>query len=119
MHETRNGWVAVTNEVSLTPQDQVWRAARVRVPVLRGWELGYLCTDHRIRQIGATISDFRYEPDPASATGTLFYTLTMLLSDDSGNLDYASAVVDVFGMNARGECPHPILASAEAALLSQ
>jgi hypothetical protein len=138
MHETRNGWVAVTNEVSLTPQDQVSFCTAVgdptgaenykiegvplefAVPVLRGWELGYLCTDHHVREIGATISDFRYEREPASTTGTLFYTLTMLLTDDSGNLDYGNAVVDVFGMNARGEGPHPIqLATTDAALVSQ
>lgn len=119
MHETRNGWVPVTNEVSLTPQDQVSFCTAVgdptgeehykiegvplqyAMPVLRGWELGYLCTDHHVRQMGASITDFRYERDANGTTGTLYYTLDMQLSDDSGNLDYAGALVDVFGMNAR------------------
>ena len=51
--------------------------------------------------MGASITDFRYERDASGTSGTLYYTLSMLLSDDSGNLDYGSAVVDVFGMNAR------------------
>jgi hypothetical protein len=119
MHETRRGWEPVTNEVSLAPQDQVSFCTAIgdptgeehykiegvplqyAVPVLRGWELGYLCTDHHVREMGASITDFSYERDASGTSGTLYYTLSMLLSDDSGNLDYGGAVVDVFGMNAR------------------
>lgn len=126
MRATQNGWVEVQNDVSLAPADSVsfctgigdptgeaqFRIDNVpldyAVPVLRGWELGYLCTDHHVREIGTSITDFRYERDPNATSGTLYYTLSQRLSDDSGNLDYAAAAIDVFGMNALGEGPHPV-----------
>jgi hypothetical protein len=118
--ETRSGWRAADNEVSMEPSDSDSFCTGVgdptgeerykiegvpfeyAVPVLKSWELGYLCSDHHVRQIGATIKDFSYERAPGAVSGTLYYTLSLLLSDDSGNLNYGRAAVDVFGMNARG-----------------
>lgn len=118
--ETSGGWVPANNWMSMAPKDSISFCTGVgdptgeehykiegvpfhyAVPVLKAWELGYLCEDHHVRQIGASIKDFRYERAAGASTGTLYYTLSMLLSDDSGNLDYGSAIVDVFGMNARG-----------------
>jgi hypothetical protein len=76
--------------------------------VLKGWELGYLCTDHHVREIGASITDFRYERELNATTGTLYYTLDVKLTDDEGNLSYGAASVDIFGMNARGLEAHPL-----------
>jgi hypothetical protein len=130
--QTTSGWQSATNSVSLAPQDPISFCTGVgdptgeahykienvpfqyAIPVLKGWELGYLCNDHHVRQIGASITDFSYVQDPGGTTGTLFYTLSMLLSDDSGNLDYGNAVVDVFGMNARGPAPQPVNPPADA-----
>ncbi|NJD36506.1 MAG: hypothetical protein FIA96_17060 [Betaproteobacteria bacterium] len=126
MVESPNGWVPATNEVPLAPQDSSWFCTGIgnptgeahyridnvpleyAVPVLRGWELGYLCSDNHVRHMGASITDFHFERADNATSGTLFYTLSLPLSDDSGNLDYARAVVDVFGMNALGAGPHPI-----------
>jgi hypothetical protein len=121
--QTASGWTPVSNSVSMAPMDPVSFCTGVgdptgeehykiegvpfqyAVPVLKAWELGYLCSDHHVRQIGASIIDFSYERVPGASVGTLYYTLSMLLSDDSGNLDYGRAVVDIFGMNARGANP--------------
>ena len=120
------GWSPVNNTVSLTPQASSWFCTGIgnptreeqykienvpfeyAVPVLKGWDLGYLCTDHHVRQMGASIRDFRYERAPDAKTGTLYYTLSLLLNDDSGNLNYGQASVDILGMNALGLGPHPI-----------
>ena len=67
------------------------------------WELGYLCSDHHVRQIGASITDFSYERAAGASSGTLYYTLSMLLCDDSGNLDYGRAVVDILHERSRHE----------------
>lgn len=121
--ETPGGWQGVDNDISLEPRDSESFCTGVgapsgeerykiegvpfeyAVPVLKGWELGYLCSDHHVREIGAGIKDFRYERAPGGVGGTLYYTLSVVLSDDSGNVNYGGAVVDVFGMNARGSNP--------------
>jgi hypothetical protein len=130
LRQTANGWQVVQNEVSLAPQAsdsfcsavgdpthaQNYKILNVpyeyAVPVLKGWELGYLCTDHHVREIGASITDFRYEREPNAMTGTLYYTLDVKLRDDQGNLNYGGASIDVFGMNARGIGTHPLNAQA-------
>jgi hypothetical protein len=85
------------------------------VPVLSGWELGYVCTDHHVRQIGASITNFRFVRSPDGFGGTLFYTLELMLNDDSDNVSYARASVDVLGLKSLSAvAPAPLLSADEA-----
>lgn len=68
------------------------------VPVLSGWELGYVCTDHHVRQMGAAITDWRFERRADGLGGTLFYTVEHYLGDDSDNVNYARVSIDVLGL---------------------
>jgi hypothetical protein len=128
--ETVKGWESVTNRVALTPQSSVSFCRAVgagqyrehymipnvpfeyAVPVLKGWELGYLCSDHHVRDMGVSISDWRYERGPSATSGTLYYTLDTELTDSDGNYSYGRASIDVWGMNARGLPPHPLNSAA-------
>jgi hypothetical protein len=124
-------WVAQDNAVSLAPREadeffcaQAGNASRVEyykiegvpfhyaVPVLTGWELGYLCADHHVRQIAAAISDFSYVRDANASSGTLYYTLATSLTDDS-NYSYANARVDVLGLQGVGPGPFPVLGPSD------
>ncbi|HEY6878334.1 MAG TPA: hypothetical protein VI299_09950, partial [Polyangiales bacterium] len=126
LRESYKGWEPVTNRVSLKPQSSVSFCGAIgdtrytekykienvpfeyAVPVLKGWELGYLCTDHHVRDIGVAIREWRYERAPQATQGTLYYTLDFQLGDDDDNYSYGRASIDVFGMNARGLEPHPL-----------
>ena len=68
------------------------------VPVLSGWELGYVCTDHHVREIGAAITGWRFERRADGLGGSLFYTLEQALGDVSDNINYARVSVDVLGL---------------------
>jgi hypothetical protein len=131
--QTAQGYEARTNGVSLTPMSsesfctavgnstptvQHYRIDNVpyayAVPVLSGWEMGYLCTDHHVREIGAAITDFNFVRSADGTAGTLYYTLELALSDDSGNINYAAASVDVLGMKPLQTSPLPALAPDDA-----
>jgi hypothetical protein len=130
--ETSQGYESRSNQVSLTPLasdsyctavgDSTPRVAHYRidnvpyayaVPVLSGWELGYLCTDHHVRDIGAAITDFRYVRGPDGSGGSLYYTLELALGDDSDNINYARASVDVLGLKPLSAGPYPLSVAGE------
>lgn len=132
--ETPQGFTSRSNSVSLTPMAsdsfctavgdstptvQHYRIDGVpyayAVPVLSGWELGYLCTDHHVRQIGAAITDFRYDRAPDSSGGTLYYTLELALGDASDNINYAAASVDVLGLKPLSTGAQPLLGADDVA----
>lgn len=114
--ETANGWTPQANKVALTPFDgdssctavgnstPTLRNYRVdvpyayAVPVLSGWELGYVCTDHHVRQIGTAIVDWRFERRADGLGGSVFYTVEQALGDDSDNINYARVSVDILGL---------------------
>ncbi|HET6335244.1 MAG TPA: hypothetical protein VFG30_18595 [Polyangiales bacterium] len=131
--QTPQGFKTRTNSVSLTPMAsdsfctavgdstptvQQFRIDNVpyayAVPILTGWELGYLCTDHHVEQMGAAITDFRFERAPDASGGTLFYTLELALGDASGNINYAGASVDVLGMKPLSAGPQPLFGEGES-----
>jgi hypothetical protein len=69
------------------------------VPMLTGWELGYLCSDHHVRHAGVWLTGFTYVKDPNAATGTLLYSVASILDDDSDNASYAKNQVSILGFN--------------------
>lgn len=114
--ETGDGWVPQRNKVDLTPFDGDSDCTAVghstpsllsyrvdvpytyAIPVLSGWELGYVCTDHHVHQIGAAIVDWRFERRADGLGGSVFYTIEQTLGDDSDNINYARVSVDVLGL---------------------
>jgi hypothetical protein len=55
------------------------------VSVLTAWELRFGCDNHHVREAGAWIDRFSYVRLPGAPGGTLRYTVSTLLGDDSGN----------------------------------
>ena len=52
------------------------------IPMLTGWEVGYLTSDQHVKEIGIWIDDLHYDRDPNGSTGTLRYTVSSDLHDD-------------------------------------
>ncbi len=57
------------------------------IPMLTGWELGYLCSDQHVKEIGIWIDDIQYNPN---APGTLRYKVSSILHDDDNWPDFYS-----------------------------
>ena len=72
------------------------------IPVLTGWDLSYVCTDHHVERIGVYLVEFEYVKDPAADTGTLNYTIFSTLRDDSDNGHAARYKVSILGLNGLG-----------------
>ena len=70
------------------------------VPILSGWDLHYgpIDGDHHVRKIGIWISDWSYSKPFRASRGTLKYTLSTILTDDSQNLSAANHRVTVLGI---------------------
>lgn len=126
-------WTSLSNSVALTPQDPVSFCTPVggdgasvtqyridgvpyeyAVPVLSGWELGYPCGDHHVRDFGMEITDFRYERSQTGTSGTLYYTVSSRLTDDEHNVSYRKPSVDVLGLVPMQQGTHPIVTDALA-----
>jgi len=79
------------------------------VPVLTGWELEYLQSDHHVETIGVWIKGFSYEKTPGATTGTLFYEIESTLHDDPvicpQKRGLAYYKVSVLGLNRIGVLP--------------
>lgn len=52
------------------------------IPMLTGWELDYLGSDHNVQKIGAWITDWDYDP---TNPGRLHYKLSSVLRDKDGS----------------------------------
>lgn len=71
---------------------------RFAVPMLSGWELGYLCDDENVKEIGMWIDRWSYQQN-GPISGTLRYTLSSILSDkDNFPEHYEDHKVTVLGM---------------------
>lgn len=71
---------------------------RYAIPVLAGWELGFLCNDHHIEDIGMRIDEWSYTIDPATNLGTLRYKLSSEFNDDNNDdPNYSNHKVNVLG----------------------
>ncbi|HTP26631.1 MAG TPA: hypothetical protein VMK12_13385, partial [Anaeromyxobacteraceae bacterium] len=67
------------------------------VPMLTGWDLEYLCTDHHVREAGVVIQDWDYQPPANGVGGKLRYSLMSVLVDDSNSVFGHSHKVSVLG----------------------
>ena len=124
--ESASDWLPASNTVSLTPKnagssscaepDSGFETLQVQfsvenvpfeyaVPVLTGWQLEYLQSDHHVETIGVWIKGFSYE----KATRTLFYTIEATLVDDPvicpQKRGLAYYKVSVLGLNRIGVLP--------------
>jgi hypothetical protein len=68
------------------------------IPVLVGWDLQYVCTDHHVKRVEARVVDFQYDKGPEAATGTLRYTISSSLADASANVSAAQYKVSILGL---------------------
>lgn len=67
------------------------------IPMLTGWNFQYPCRDNHVREIGTWIDEFKYDKLP-TANGTLTYTITSILHDDSNNGGLCSNKVSILGL---------------------
>lgn len=71
------------------------------IPVLTGWDLGYLTSDQQVSGVGIWIETFSYDKNPAQLTGRLTYTVSSALHDkDSSPGFYARPKVTIVGFQA-------------------
>lgn len=74
------------------------------MPMLTGWELGYPCESHNVKEIGIGIDEWHYDKDPAAPTGTLRYKLSSILRDKDGLPSYyRSHKVSILGLRPVGQ----------------
>jgi len=73
------------------------------IPMLTGWELGYLCDDEHVKEIGIWIDEWGYDKN----TRTLRYKLSSILTDkDDYPGHYYSHKVTILGLRpAAGKTP--------------
>lgn len=71
------------------------------IPVLSGWDLGYLTSDNHVREGGIWIDNIHYDKTPTALTGTLTYELSAVLRDNDNWPDFFSRhKVTVLGFQA-------------------
>ena len=69
------------------------------IPVLTGWDIGYLCKDHHITKAGISILDFEYTKQPGQSTGTLVYTVESIVNDkDFQHANYMNHAISILGV---------------------
>lgn len=74
------------------------------VPMLTGWDIGDICEDHHIKDIGVWIESFDYEKDPDLDTGTLTYHIKSVFRDKGSSMGQEDPryQVSILGLNRRG-----------------
>lgn len=78
------------------------------IPMLTGWELGYVCDDEHVTEIGVWLHDLEYEKDPGVSVGTLRYKLSSVLRDkDSQPGHYFRHKVSILGLKPVEQSPVP------------
>ena len=116
------GWVPEPTELNLRPEEpggfgcvgnapeeylEFYSVENVpfdyAIPVLTGWDMAYVCTDHHVERIGVYLVEFEYvKKDPNATTGTLNYTIFSTMRDDSDNGHVARYKVSILGLNKLG-----------------
>ena len=73
------------------------------IPVLTGWDIGYLTDDQHVKQIGIWIDKIHYDKNPTQPTGKLTYTVAYSLHDDNNSPGfYARPKVTILGFQPTG-----------------
>lgn len=74
------------------------------VPMLTGWDIGDICEDHHLKDIGVWIESFDYEKSPDSETGTLTYHIKSVFRDKGSSMGQEEPryQVSILGLN-RGD----------------
>jgi hypothetical protein len=129
--ESSSSWLEVANTVSLIPNNAAGSSFCTEpdsgsalqhvhfsvdnvpfdyaVPVLTGWQLQYLTSDHHVETIGVWIKGFSYEKAPGAAMGTLFYEIESTLHDNPAicpkKRGLAYYKVSILGLNRIGVLP--------------
>lgn len=88
--ESRSVWVAVPN---LTYD--------YAVPVLAGFNIGDVCDDNHVKEVGAWIDTWYYEKNPGNPTGTLHYQVSSIFKDQDGlpGMAIPQYKVNILGFN--------------------
>ncbi|MEP7145603.1 MAG: CARDB domain-containing protein [bacterium] len=69
------------------------------IPILTGWELGYVCDDEHITKAGIRIDNWNYSKDPLTGKGVLTYKLSSDFSDkNDDNPDFRSHNITILGI---------------------
>jgi hypothetical protein len=70
------------------------------IPMLAGWDLEYTdSSDHHVKEIGISLSDWNYDPPANGAGGTLRYTLSSILRDNDSDPPFSHThKITVLGM---------------------
>jgi hypothetical protein len=71
------------------------------VPILAGWDIGDICDDNHVTEIGARIESFMYRRDPGAATGTLNVTISSVFRDQDSRpgMAYPRYKINVLGFS--------------------
>lgn len=76
------------------------------IPMLTGWEMGYICDDEHVGEMGVWLHDWQYEKSPGSAVGTLRYQVSSVLRSNENSPHYFRHKVSILGLKATpGEIP--------------
>jgi hypothetical protein len=78
------------------------------VPILTAWDLTYICDDHNVAHVGASLESFSYARPPGSPTGTLRYRVTTNLADkDEDPVHTSRYTIHILGIRERVTSPTP------------
>ncbi|MEO6695283.1 MAG: CARDB domain-containing protein [Ignavibacteria bacterium] len=91
-----DGGVGQTNPEEVVIKNIPYKYA---IPILTGWDMGYLCNDEHIKKAGVWIESWSYTKDPVTGMGTLIYKLNSNFSDkNSDNSNYRTHKVTLLGI---------------------
>lgn len=90
-----DGGVGQTKAEEIVVKDLPYRFV---VPMLTGWNIGYLCDDEHVEKAGVWIEKWNYAVDPVTGKGTLTYKLNSDLYDDNqDNSNFRTQKVSILG----------------------
>jgi hypothetical protein len=74
------------------------------VPVLSGWDVGNVCDDTHVKQVGVWMEDFDYVRDPNAPTGRMVYTIASVFEDEGNPQQSAERYkIQILGFNSLAE----------------
>jgi hypothetical protein len=74
------------------------------VPMLSGWDVGNVCDDTHVKQVGVWMEDFDYVRDPNAPTGRMVYTIASVFEDEGNPQQSAERYkIQILGFNSLAE----------------